>query len=404
MQWMFEGIFSSNFIRNIAYNKDSKIGYGNKEIIGYMIKVYRYLSLGLFLVTVLFGVFFLKRQITSSSSPNLGFVVLGVYSLLSPIIIYGGIFSNQLQGYHLISKVKLAESIFNICTIFSNIFLLILFRNIYLLIINNLFWQLISVLYNRRLVRILISVNLENGQNPLLENNQKQNSFVIRDDIKKTFIGSIFSQGIYTISIFVFSKLLEPDILATYLFAFNLIQNVRGFALVPFYSNLPMMATLAKGDNIQVLLKFAQRKMLIVYLVFTLLFLFFMILIKLSVFDGHTKIQLPNSQLWYLLGLAFFLERFGAMHLQLYTMSGDVIWHKANGLGGVLILLVWFLTFRFLNERSFPVALIVTYSTVYSYLSVLPSYKYLGTNFWKFEKYTFLPFLIIFILLSFFTI
>lgn len=403
MQWMFEGVFSSNFIRNIAYHKDNKIGYGNKEIIGYMSKVYGYLSLGLFFVTLLFGVLFLKGQIGSSSNPNAGYAVLAVYCLLSPIVIYGGVFSNQLQGYHLISKVKLAESIFNICTILSNIFLLMNFRNIYLLIINNLIWQLIAVLYNRRLVKVLITVNFENGQNAFGKNNTLDSFYSIRDDIKKTLIGSIFSQGIYTGSIFVCSKLLGTDILATYLFAFNLILNVRGFALVPFYSNLPMMATLAKGDKIEELLKFAQRKMLIVYFVFTSLFLFFMILIKLSVFDDQTNIELPDTQLWYLLGLAFFLERFGAMHLQLYTMSGDVIWHKANGFAGVLILLVWILTYRFLNERSFPVALIVAYSTIYAYLSVLPSYKYLRTNFWKFEKYTFLPFLMIFILLSIFS-
>lgn len=392
-QWILEGPFSNNFVRNISYNKENENIIKNSIIIQNMKSTYKRLAFFTSLSLLLFGFFFMERHIKGSSNPTLGVITYLIYVFIFPVIIYGSNYANTLQGYHLVANIKITETICNLLAVCINFFLILFFKNIYVLIINVLLWQLVLVIYNRKLVKSKVTLSLE-----LKEVDSKWERKNNRD-ILKSLVGVFFSQGVIQSSLIVYSYKLSPEILATYLFCFNLIQNVRSFSMAPFYSKLPQLATLAKTKRLDELTRLGKIYMTRAYLTYFLLFFIIFFLLKNKTITPDTKIALPSLELWILFGLAFIIERFGAMHLQLYSNSGKIIWHKANGLSGIVIIILWYFMFDTFQEKSFPLALLIGYTFIYSIMCAIPSYKYLKTTFWEFELKVFVPIISIFIVL-----
>lgn len=69
----------------------------------------------------------------------------------------------------------------------------------------------------------------------------------------------------------------------------------------------------------------------------------------------------PTPTLWAMMGAAFFAERFGAMHIQLYSTTNHIIWHIANGISGTVYLIVSLGLLTILGAYAFPIGIIVGY-------------------------------------------
>jgi hypothetical protein len=102
-------------------------------------------------------------------------------------------------------------------------------------------------------------------------------------------------------------------------------------------------------------------------------------------FLGRSTVPL-DPLLWWLLAAGFFAERFGAMHLQLYSVTNHIIWHKVNAISGGLSLLTILLTYPSLGIYSFPTAFVVGYLGFSSWSCAHKVYSTFGVPWFRFEK------------------
>ena len=109
-----------------------------------------------------------------------------------------------------------------------------------------------------------------------------------------------------------------------------------------------------------------------------------------------SNIIFVSPLLWVLMGYAFFAERYGAMHLQLYSVTNHIIWHIVNGISGLIYIFVSFLLFPFINIYAFPLGILIGYLSFYCWYSAKRSYGVFNLNFVNFESHTVLkPFIVL---------
>lgn len=76
------------------------------------------------------------------------------------------------------------------------------------------------------------------------------------------------------------------------------------------------------------------------------------------------------------------------MHLQLYSTTNHIIWHKVTLVHGTIFAAVACTTFGSLGAYAIPVALLAGYLGFYSWYCALHSYRACKVNFWSFEPAT----------------
>jgi hypothetical protein len=81
-----------------------------------------------------------------------------------------------------------------------------------------------------------------------------------------------------------------------------------------------------------------------------------------------------------------FAERYGAMHIQLYSTTNHIIWHIANGVSGVIYLVVALVLFKQIGVYAFPVGTLAGYLGFYCWYSAMHSYGAFDLKFWEFER------------------
>ncbi|QMW04582.1 lipopolysaccharide biosynthesis protein [Spirosoma foliorum] len=419
LQILLDAGFGSAFVRVIAYgtvgfNDFTKLQSGvflssdedgfNESFITtvyhLMMKVYKLLCLIGLLILITVGSWAFMHPIQESSQAKLGWLTWGMFSITFPIILWGNVYLNLLQGTHNVPLVRRWDTLFNLISSASCIILLIIYPNVYILVIVTQFWMLVAVYRNYRLVA---------NKYPFLKQNlpdtDKMNE--IRKNVVpsalKSGLGLIMSQGIIQLSGFVYAQLATPAALASYLLGLNLIQAIRNFAQAPFYSRLPELAAYTGKGDIDQLKNVARRNMFRVYLIFSIGFFSVTFLHEPLFKLIHSNIVFPDPRLWGLMGLAFLVDRYGAMHLQVYSTTNHIIWHTLNGITGVLMIGLSIFLYPFMAIYALPVSMLSAYVLCYSWYAPYKSYKFIKTSFFQYEWNTFLPFILILILFTFFT-
>jgi uncharacterized membrane protein YdcZ (DUF606 family) len=204
----------------------------------------------------------------------------------------------------------------------------------------------------------------------------------------RSSLGIIMSYGVVQASGLIYAQLGATSRVATYLIGLRLIQALSSFSQAPFYSKLPILASLRADGAVSEQITIAKRGMALSYWTFTIGFVFLGIfgtpLLKLI----GSQADFPDSALWGLLGLAIFSERYGAMHIQLYSTTNHIIWHIANGITGAIYLLSSIILYPSVGVYAFPIGMIFGYTFFYSWYSASHSYGAFGLKFWQFEKST----------------
>lgn len=418
LQMVLDAGFGSAFVRVIAYGTVglndfsglrasstavSSTGEFSESFVAttyrLMLDVYRVLGLVALGTLGLFGTWVFRLPILESSDPSAGWLCWGFFALTFPVILWGNVYINLLQGTHNVALVRRWDTLFNLFNSVSTIGVMLFVPNVYLLLLLSQSWMLAATLRNYYLVR---------QKYPFLQTTPADESE--KSEIKKNLIpsalksgvGILMSQGIIQGSAFVYAQLASPAALASYLIGLNLIQLIRNFAQAPFYSRLPELASYTGKGDIERLKAVARKNMFRVYAIYTLGF-FAVTLFHRPIFQLiHSNVAFPDPLLWGLLGLAFLMDRFGAMHLQLYSTTNHIIWHTLNGITGVLMLVLSAVAYRYMGIYAFPFSMLVAYGCCYSWYAPYKSYQFIQENFWTFEKKGVIPFtLILLIYLAF---
>ena len=171
-------------------------------------------------------------------------------------------------------------------------------------------------------------------------------------------VGIVCSAGLGQASALVVAAFAELELAAAYLIGWRLLGVVGQFSQAPFYSRLPEFGGLAAAGDTSALLVRARRAMAM----------------SLGLFvSGHLVLSVggpwllerlgaaaewPTPGVWWMLGAALFLERYGAMHLQLDTLGHKVRWHVANGGAGAVAVAVMATTLGAFGLLAVPLGLL----------------------------------------------
>lgn len=357
--------------------------------------LYRQIALIVLVFLITIGTLLIFNSINVTSNSINSWLVWCLGIVLIPIITFCNSFLSFLIGTNRIVEIRMWEILFNCFNIIFAILILLFYPSISLLILNLLFWLTVGCIRNYYLFKkhFLAVVNL---------NKKSEEMITVRKEILeqggKSMIGVIFSAGIFQLVGFYYSWKINTIELSSYLFAFNLIWSIRNFSQAPFYDKLPQMTLLTANNKIEELQVLARKYMVMTYAAYSFFFFIILFFQKNILHFIKSKITAIDSNLWILLGTGFILERYGAMHLQVYTSSNKIISHKANVVSGILLIVFVALLIKPFGVLSFPISLIISYLLFYIWYSAKKSYKLLNTTFLKFEIVVFLPFILLFIL------
>ena len=364
-----------------------------EDICAAMRKVYVILTLILIAFLLIVGTASLIRPISENPNPSGAWIAWGIILLTSTVVLRGNSYRAFLTGTNHIAVLRRWEIYSAIGAALSSIAVLTAGGGLISLVCCQQIWVIINILRNRYL-----SNRVEDGRFKLFRT-IKTNKHIIRvvwPNAWRSSLGIIMSYGVVHASGLIYAQLEATSRVATYLIGLRLIQALSSFSQAPFYSKLPILASLRADGAVSDQIAIAKRGMALSYWTFALGFVFLGIFgaPSLKIIGSHA--DFPDSALWALLGLAMFSERYGAMHIQLYSTTNHIIWHIANGITGAIYLLSSIILYPSVGVYAFPIGMIFGYTFFYCWYSASHSYSAFGLKFWQFEKSTFIaPLLVV---------
>lgn len=397
--------FSSTFARVIAYGiggatqvKDFRhtssfqsSGEPNWEIIerisSTMKSVYFRLSILLVLLLSTLGTWSLWKPISQLNNSYFAWIAWIVILFVSGLILRGNAYNSYLQGINQIALLRRWESITSIGAIATSCLVLILGGGLLGVVIANQSWLMINVLRNWWLCNNVEGEKFKTFKNIGIDSEIFES---VWPAAWRSGVGVFASYGLVQLSGIFYAQVSSATEVASYLLGLRLIQTITQFSQAPFYSKLPLLARLRSEANLQKQVFIARRGMALSYWAYTIGF----ITVGLSA-TSLLKLISSNAYfvspiLWSLLGLSMFAERYGAMHIQFYSVTNHIIWHIANGVSGLIYLAINITFFNLLGVYVFPIALLISYLSFYCWYSASHSYKTYNLNFFDFEKDTML--------------
>jgi len=335
----------------------------------------------LLLVTV--GSLALKRPIAAVHDTGSAWLAWGVIAAVSCVSFQGQQYSSYLQGTNKIALVRRWETLTSLGGITSSFLVLILGGGLLGLVVANQTWLLINVVLNRWLAR-----SVENGmmRSLVYEPFSREVFDAVWPSAWRSGVGILMSYGLIQASGIIYAQIGATASVASYLLGLRFIQIVSQFSQAPFYSKTPALARLYAEGKRDELVQIAQRGMRLSHWTYVLGFGTVGLIVEPFLRYIGSNASFPDPLLWSLLGLAFFVERFGAMHIQLYSSTNNIIWHIANGVAGVIYLSVSFGLLQYIGVYAFPVGVIAGYLGFYSWFSAKHSYKAFNIKIFNFER------------------
>lgn len=300
--------------------------------------------------------------------------------------IVGNAFSVVLQGMNEVALQKRLDIVLGMAQVLSCFAVLALGGGILALVLAYQAWTVIGVLANRILVSQRFSYLKQ-----VRPRRDREVLGVLWPSAWRSGVGVLMSHGLIQASGLVYSQLASASELASYLLAIRVITMVSQVSQAPFYSKLPELARLhALGESGRCL-AVARRGMKLAQ-AFLSLGVVAVALLSGTLLDLiDSKIPFVPLSLWALIAVAFFVERFGAMHLQLYSVTNHITWHIANGVTGTLMITTAVGLYPSLGIVALPVAMLIAYSIFYAPYASRASSRAFGFSLWRFETGASIP-------------
>ncbi len=306
-----------------------------------------------------------------------------VILIVSTIVIRGNIFVSYLLGINKVAILRRWEAITALGGVFASILVLSFDGNVLGMVIAHQSFVLVGIYINRKL-----SNAVENGRfkDFSLKNKNKIVMDAVWPSAWRSGIGVILTAGLMQLSGIMYAQFGSSAEIATYLLGLRLIITVSSFSQAPFYSKLPLLSRKYSEGKKDELIEIAKKGMMLSHWVYVLGFMFISVIgEKIFIFIGSNA-DFPSHLLWVLLGIGFFAERYGAMHLQLYSITNHIIWHTVTVWTGLIFLILSFLLIEAQGYLAYPIAKIGAYLGFYSWYCAKYSYKKFNIDFLRYES------------------
>ena len=345
--------------------------------------LYPRMAIGAVLLLALLGTAALMRPVAQTADPQAAWLAWGVVLASTGVGLWGGVYSAALQGMDKIALMRRWEVATGLAQIGSSAAVLALGGGLLALIVASQAWVVVGALRNRWL--------LARSHPAVFAVAPARQPDVLRllwSPAWRSGLGVLMSHGLIQASGLVYSQLAPAAEVAAYLLALRLILVISQFCQAPFYSKLPRLAELHAAGCHNEQLRLAQRGMRLAYWVFVVGALVVAVGVPPLLQAIGSRIEFVSPGVWALLALAFFAERIGAMHLQLYSLTNHIVWHIANGLTGLSVLALAIGLYGRFNVLAFPLAMLVSYSLFYCTYSLYLSSRAFSIHLRRFEART----------------
>lgn len=366
-----------------------------EKICSNMNLIYVVLSVLLIVVFSLVGTWSLMKPISAIVNQDEAWTAWGVIVLTSIVKFYGTVYQNYLEGLNKIALIRRIESFMSLGAILTTIIVLLLGGTILQLVIALQLWVILNVIRNWYLARIV-----ENGRYKSFKKQAFDKILFLKiwRPAWRAGLSGVMSNGLTHMSGILYAQIGAPEIVAGYLLALKIITQIKEISMAPFYSKIPLLSRLRVEGNLDKLKYWAQKGMFLGHLVFVLG------VVAVSLFSEkllsliNSNVNFVSNGFWLLLSFAFFIHRYGAMHMQLYLTTNHVISHIADGVSGILFAAVSILLINKIGICAIPLGMLVGYLGFYAWYSALYSIRSLEVKFLNFEKNAIaLPFLLFFL-------
>jgi hypothetical protein len=354
--------------------------YGNLKWL--YVRMSLIMTIGLALV----GTLLLIKPIGQTPEPTHAWIAWVITLSSCAISLWGTVYGAALQGANQIAPVRRWETFFALLQILSSFAVLFGGGGLLLLIAANKIWTVFSVLRNQWMVSRKV---------PELSGTPTEKTpEVIKALWPATWrsgVGILMSQGIIQSSGLIYSQFAAAGEVASYLFALRLMTLISQVSQVPFYTKLPILATLQAAGSNQEQVNIAKKGMAISFWVYVLGALGVLLVVYPFLEHIKSNVQFVSPTFWVVMSFAYFLERYGAMHIQLYSVSGHIVWHIANGVTGILMTIAALVAVPYLGNIGMPLAMLLAYGLFYAVYCRMQSQRILRGSIVRYEGIVSLP-------------
>ena len=338
----------------------------------YLTSKYAYLLLVVISLcfSAVIGTWLVSDSLSSSTTPNDAWLGWWLVLIVSAVTLYGNTYVSFLQGLNKVALVQRVQMFMSIMSIISATLTLLMGQSILVVVSAFYAWNLVGVIANKMLTSKYINKS---------DNNKANFDFfrkIIWSNAWRSGVGVMLSLGLVQFSALIVTKIASPAVAATYMLSLQLVRAASSFSQAPFYAKLPKLAQLYAQSSIDTLVTIAKKGILFSLLTFILITIF------IGTFGSYflemigANATFPEKYFWFILSFAFLIERLGASYLQLYSLTGDIIWHIANGVTGILVII--FILYNYMNIYAFPLSMLIGYTVFYTPYVIIKSVKVFG--------------------------
>jgi len=345
----------------------------------------------------------LMAPISAVASPDRAWIAWLVVLSISSLGVWGNLYSSYLMGVNRVAVLRRWQALAAIAQVLTAALVLFLGGGLLELVISNQVWLAASYACNAWLCRKVIPGRFQPGWQLRIPPLVLQATW---PPMWRSGVGVMASLGVMSASGFIYAQWADSQELAAFLLAQRVMLAISQFSQAPFYSKLPAFARLYAEDHLSELMANAQRAMRMSYWVLVVGVISAGVLLPLLMIQIGSKTAFVSPSFWAIYGIAVFVERLGAMHMQLFSLSNRILWHIANGLTGLVFVALMVGLYEPVGTIAFPIAMLVSYAAIYSLFSIRQSYLHFGLTL-EFERrssmvpaLTMLVILVVFVLLS----
>lgn len=387
---------SKNYIKNTKQEINWDF---TKEIFSTMKRTYLFISLILFASLSTIGTYFVKDSISLNEETDLLWLSWIYIIITSSIGFYGKIYICYLEGFNRVALLKRYEGYFSFLSVLSRFLVIYFYPSIFLLIIVEKSWLIINLIRNLFLCRSIYENKISSFSNDFDYVFFKK----VFDLAWKSGFSNILSIGLINFTGIFYSQIGNLNSVNSYLISLRIMNIIRDFSKAPFYSKIPLFSKLRAQGYVNKLIYISKRNILISNIVFFLSvtsIAFFADEILLLI---NSNADLVNNKMWMLMSLAFYIHRYGSMHMQIYLTTNHVITHIVDSISALIFLISLLFLFEKFEIYSFPISMILSYILCHAWVSSYFSIKSLKTNFLNFDKWSIFV-LILIVITQIFTI
>lgn len=353
--------------------------------------IYGWLALAAFILLAVFGTAAMWKPMSALENPLPNWIAWGLVAITSPLTFRSTPWSAYLQGLNQIALVRRWDALTALGAILCSLLVLAFHAGLVALILTVQVWSIIGILRNRHLARSIAGGRLGTFSARGLDREMFSS---VWPAAWRSGMGVLITGGFVQLTGLLYAQLARADQaaqVAAYLVGLRYITAVNQFSQAPFYSKLPLLARLHAEGRDREVAALAQRGMSLSLWVFLLgAALVGLAMPGIMQLTG-SRLPFVEPFMWWLLAAAFFAERFGAMHLQLYSTTNHIVWHIVTAVSGTINLAVLLVLYPLIGPYAFPVSILAGYCGFFCWFSAGRAYRAFGLNWFHFERTVSLP-------------